>query len=83
MIDRAAKEAKLLSKEEKLEFYKRLDALYPERLELLRPLPYEAPAAGFELKAGAAILIDYKTGFVLYQKNAGKVIPPASMTKLF
>lgn len=83
MIDRAAKEAKPLSKEEKLEFYKRLDALYPERLELLRPLPYEAPAANFELKAGAAILVDYNTGFVLYQKNAGKVIPPASMTKLF
>lgn len=83
MIDKAAKEAKPLSQEEKIELGKRLDALYPERLELLRALPYEAPAASFELQAGAAILVDYNTGFVLYQKNAGQVIPPASMTKLF
>ncbi len=83
MIDKAAKETKPLSPEEKIELGKRLDALYPERLELLRDLPYEAPAADFELQAGAAILIDYNTGYVLYQKNAGQVIPPASMTKLF
>ncbi len=83
MIDKAAKEAKPLSQEEKIKLSERLDALYPERTRLLRALPYEAPSADFELKAGAAILVDYNTGFVLFQKNADQVIPPASMTKLF
>ncbi len=83
MIDKAAKNAPLLEQIQEQEISNKLDALYPERLELLRDLPYEAPAADFELQAGAAILVDYNTGFVIYQKNAGQVIPPASMTKLF
>ena len=35
-----------------------------------------------EINAQAAILLDYKTGTVLYAKNADMQIPPASMTKL-
>ncbi|MCQ2603888.1 MAG: D-alanyl-D-alanine carboxypeptidase [Spirochaetia bacterium] len=35
-----------------------------------------------ELNCRAAVLMDYDTGAVLYQKNAGELIPPASMTKL-
>ena len=65
----AAQGAPLLD-ETRAEIAARLDELYPERKELLCALPYEAPAADFELKAGAAILVDYNTGFVLFQKNA-------------
>ena len=71
MIDKAAKNAPLLEQIQEQEISNKLDALYPERLELLRDLPYEAPAADFELQAGAAILVDYNTGFVLYQKKLG------------
>lgn len=34
------------------------------------------------VSAGSAILIDYETGAVLYEKQADKVIPPASLTKI-
>ena len=37
---------------------------------------------GFESKARQAILIDARTGQVLYEKDAGSAIPPASMSKL-
>lgn len=40
------------------------------------------PAAAFETIARTAILMDYETGEVLYDKDADKRIPPASMTKL-
>lgn len=40
------------------------------------------PAAAFETIARTAILIDYETGAVLYDKDADKRVPPASMTKL-
>ncbi|MCL2791803.1 MAG: D-alanyl-D-alanine carboxypeptidase [Spirochaetaceae bacterium] len=35
-----------------------------------------------ELFARSAILYDFNSGFLLYEKNADEVIPPASMTKL-
>ncbi len=41
-----------------------------------------APAAAFETIAKTAILMDYETGEVLYDKDADKRVPPASMTKL-
>ncbi|BCW89195.1 D-alanyl-D-alanine carboxypeptidase DacC [Alphaproteobacteria bacterium SO-S41] len=41
-----------------------------------------APAAAFETSAKTAILVDYESGAVLYDKDADKRIPPASMTKL-
>ena len=41
-----------------------------------------AAQSGFATKAQRAILIDYKTGAILYQKNADKLAPPASMSKL-
>ncbi len=34
------------------------------------------------VSAEAAILIDYETGTVLYEKQADRVIPPASLTKI-
>lgn len=41
-----------------------------------------SPAAAFETIAKTAILMDYETGEVLYDKDADKRVPPASMTKL-
>jgi serine-type D-Ala-D-Ala carboxypeptidase (penicillin-binding protein 5/6) len=36
----------------------------------------------FETKAAQAILIDAKSGVVLYEKDADTAVPPASMSKL-
>ncbi len=36
----------------------------------------------FETLAPQAIIMDYETGVVLYEKNARKAVPPASMTKI-
>ena len=56
---------------------------YAEQNELLKPLPYSLPDLGIQVGAEAAILIDVSNGDIIYEKNADKVIPPASMTKLF
>ena len=82
-IEKSAKNAPPLSQEQRAEFSRTMDKLYPERTQTLRALPYEPPAADFDLKAGAAILVDYESGCVLYEKNSSEIIPPASMTKLF
>lgn len=39
-------------------------------------------AANFSTEAKQAILVDYETGAILYQKNADELAPPASMSKL-
>ncbi|KUO64398.1 MAG: D-alanyl-D-alanine carboxypeptidase [Alphaproteobacteria bacterium BRH_c36] len=39
-------------------------------------------AAAFTTKAKQAILIDYETGAILYQKDADQLVAPASMSKL-
>lgn len=41
-----------------------------------------APARAFETAARAAILMDHRTGLVLFEKNADQRLPPASMSKL-
>lgn len=41
-----------------------------------------AQSATFQTKAQQAILMDYATGAVLFQKDADKLVPPASMSKL-
>ena len=51
--------------------------------DLLQPLPYTLPDLGIDVGADSAILIDVSNGCVIWEKNADKVIPPASMTKLF
>ena len=56
---------------------------YLDQNELLKPLPYNLPDLGINVGAEAAILIDVSNGDIVYEKNADKVIPPASMTKLF
>ncbi len=46
-------------------------------------LTFAAPdAAAIETNARAAILIDFETGQVLFEKSADERIPPASMSKL-
>ncbi len=47
-------------------------------LLLIAPLP----AAAFETKARAAIVIDHATGLVLFSKDADRPMAPASMSKL-
>lgn len=53
-------------------------------LTLLLPIPTEviAKPAQLEINAAGAILIDAKTGQVLYEKNSNKQLAPASTTKI-
>lgn len=41
-----------------------------------------AQQAGFSTKARNAILMDYDSGSIIYQKAADQLVPPASMSKL-
>jgi D-alanyl-D-alanine carboxypeptidase (penicillin-binding protein 5/6) len=41
-----------------------------------------APAAALETKAREAVVMDFNTGTVLFEKNAREPMPPASMTKI-
>lgn len=43
---------------------------------------FSAPVYGFETKAKNALLMDAKTGQILFEKDADVAIPPASMSKL-
>jgi D-alanyl-D-alanine carboxypeptidase (penicillin-binding protein 5/6) len=51
-------------------------------LVLLALLAGLAPARAFDTPAKAAIILDSRTGAVLYDKNADERMPPASMSKL-
>ncbi|MBK1697987.1 D-alanyl-D-alanine carboxypeptidase family protein [Rhodovibrio salinarum] len=41
-----------------------------------------APASAFETEAREAVVMDFNTGTLLFEKNAREAMPPASMTKL-
>lgn len=56
---------------------------YAQAYQLVKPLPYNLGSRNLDVWAESAIIIDASNGCILYQKNAGEVIPPASMTKLF
>ena len=56
---------------------------YPQNYQILKNLPYNISKPELEIWANSAILIDTSNGNILYEKNADKIIPPASMTKLF
>jgi serine-type D-Ala-D-Ala carboxypeptidase (penicillin-binding protein 5/6) len=45
-------------------------------------LALTSPSFALETKARAAMVLDYKTGTVLLEKNADESLPPASMSKL-
>ena len=51
-------------------------------LFLALTVPSAAEAARIETNAREAILLDYDTGQVLFQKDADVLMPPASMTKI-
>ncbi len=51
-------------------------------LGLALALPAFGQNAGFQTKAPHAVILDYETGEVLYEKGARAAIPPASMTKI-
>lgn len=76
-------EAAPLSSEQSEALERTLDALFPERTETIRALPYRFEYEMPAINAAAAILINAKSGEILFEKNADKEIPPASMTKLF
>lgn len=61
-----------------------LDTLYPERKSVgLTPLPKEYFGLDeYEIEARSAIIVDVKTGSIIWEKNADEQIPPASMTKI-
>ncbi|WP_245711730.1 serine hydrolase [Gracilibacillus ureilyticus] len=47
----------------------------------IKPIEGQA-ATSLEVSAESAIVVDAKTGKILYQKNADQLLPPASMTKM-
>ncbi|MCR5289476.1 MAG: D-alanyl-D-alanine carboxypeptidase [Treponema sp.] len=59
-----------------------LDTAFPGRRQILHPLPYPTKPVTLDVGAESAILIDFNTGSILYEKNADELIPPASMTKI-
>lgn len=60
-----------------------LNEKYERRGKILLPLPYRTIPAELDVEAEAAIAIDASNGNILYEKDADRQIPPASMTKLF
>lgn len=56
---------------------------YSERHKIIQKLPYTISSQEIDVLAESAILIDMANGNILYEKNADRIIPPASMTKLF
>lgn len=59
-----------------------LEQKYPTDLCSVSELPYSTKKADLFVNAESAIIIDSKTGSILFEKNADDPIPPASMTKL-
>ncbi|MEE9375394.1 MAG: D-alanyl-D-alanine carboxypeptidase family protein [Rhizobiaceae bacterium] len=49
---------------------------------ILSSLPSSSSAQSFQTKAKQAIVMDFESGSILYQKNADQLMPPASMAKL-
>jgi len=67
----------------------RLVAGFTALMLLFAALAFAVPApavaqgsGGFVTKARNAILMDYESGSILYQKSADDLVPPASMSKL-
>lgn len=60
-----------------------LDMKYEIQRDYIHPLPYPTIPKQMELASLSAILINAETGDILFEKDASRVIPPASMVKLF
>ncbi|MFP4565733.1 MAG: D-alanyl-D-alanine carboxypeptidase family protein [Spirochaetaceae bacterium] len=63
-------------------FFGALSALGARDLPRMPDWIAEADMPRPELSARSAVLVDYETGTVLYEKQADTVIPPASLTKV-
>ena len=59
----------------------KLNKIYLAKI-LIRLFLFSPVKAAFEIKATTAILQDYLSGEILFEKNADKSIYPASMTKI-
>jgi len=51
-------------------------------ISILFSLIIAAPALAFDVSTDSAILLELETGQVLFEKNADRVLPPASITKI-
>jgi len=71
-----------LTAEQQQELETKLDTSFPARKQILHELPYNTVSAKLDVGAQSAVLIDTATGCILFEKNADRIIPPASMTKL-
>lgn len=49
---------------------------------LLMPLTVTAKELDFNLKSESALLMDFNSGEIIYQKNSNQKLPPASITKV-
>ena len=45
-------------------------------------VPFGAHAQELQINSKSAILIDFQTGRILYEKNSREALPPASVTKI-
>jgi len=59
-----------------------LSALFAAFAVALLTVGLAGPAIAVETTAKQAILLDYTTGTVLFEKNADELMPPSSMTKM-
>lgn len=59
-----------------------LNKKYPERTAIVSELPFQYVPADLFVNAESAVVVDFATGNILFEKNADVQIPPASMTKL-
>lgn len=60
-----------------------LNNAYPEERKVLHKLSYSNMYPAININAKSAILVDVRSGDILFEKDADLEIPPASMTKLF
>ena len=51
-------------------------------LMLTQPIAAAGVTAPFDVNARSAVLMDWNTGTILYEKNKDKAMPPASVTKV-
>ncbi len=72
-----------LQDHQEIELENFLDVAYARKKNRIQPLPYQPHQPELEIAAESAILINADTGFIIFEKDADRIIPPASMTKLF
>lgn len=98
LLSEANLTASELSTEQKIILDEKIKSSSYERSNTIHHLPYivkdglflpndystaDYPFENLQINAQSAILINCDTGDILFEKNADKEIPPASMTKLF